>query len=82
MINTRAMPALSLARRVALHHRRSNPTLNDFAGALTCWGCSAPGSSELRQTHRRRSPRVSNSVIDGAGRRGRCDFPPRRLPLP
>jgi hypothetical protein len=34
MINTRAMPALSLVRRVALHHRRSNPTLNDFAGAL------------------------------------------------
>ncbi len=34
MIDTGAMPALSLVRRVALHHRRSNLTLNDFAGAL------------------------------------------------
>jgi len=34
MINTRAMPVLLPARRVALHHRSSSPTVNDFAGAL------------------------------------------------
>ena len=33
MIDTGAMPALSPARRIALHRRRSNPP-NDFAGAL------------------------------------------------
>jgi hypothetical protein len=34
MINTRTMPVLLSARRVALHHRSSSPTVNDFAGAL------------------------------------------------
>ena len=34
MINNRAMPVLLSARRVALHHPRSSPTVNDFAGAL------------------------------------------------
>lgn len=34
MINNRTMPVLLSARRVALHHRSSNPTINDFAGVL------------------------------------------------
>jgi hypothetical protein len=34
MINNRTMPVLLPARRVVLHHHRSNPTVNDFAGAL------------------------------------------------
>jgi hypothetical protein len=33
MINIRAMPVLLSARRVALHHRSSDPIVNDFAGA-------------------------------------------------
>jgi hypothetical protein len=34
MINNRAVPVLLSARCVALHHRSSSPTINDFAGAL------------------------------------------------
>jgi hypothetical protein len=47
MISTRAMPAPSPARRVALHHRRSTPSLNDFAGAL-----GVPPAGHLRRIRR------------------------------
>lgn len=40
MINNKAMPVLLSARRVATHHRSSNPTVNDFAGALAPDACS------------------------------------------
>ncbi len=50
MINNRAMPVLLSTRRVALHHPRSSPTVNDFAGALSR---RPPGSGRENKDRRR-----------------------------